>query len=90
MIPSSTIVDLSGPRRLRAVRIIDGTIYGERRTHPSGEDTSDPAIVSLGELDGEVVEVRPNRRWTIGDTTASKHGGCSCGGRLRALRAWTP
>lgn len=91
MIPDHLIVDLSGPRRLTSVRVIGGTIYGETRSHPDGAPTADDAIVALGDLDGAAtVEVRPNRRWTAGEWTATRSTGCNCGGKHRALRAWSP
>lgn len=80
MIPDTLIVDLSGEQRIRAVRIHNGTAYAER----------DGAVVPVATLDGETVEVRPGRRWTVGPWTVSKHGGCSCGGKNRLLKAWTP
>ncbi len=93
MIPSTLIVDLSGPRRLRAVRIIDGHIYGEAKTH-AGADAipyeDSPEIVYLGPLDGEQVEEKPGRKWSAGEWNVVRHGGCGCGGRLRALKAFTP
>lgn len=92
MIPPTTIVDLSGPARFKAVRIIDGTVYGQRKDHPRGEDTSDPDIVSLATV-GDIVEVRPNRRWQVGEYTAVKNTTCmGCGGarRYRALIHFTP
>lgn len=89
MIPSTLVVDLSGPRRVKSVRIIDGAVYGEAKVH-AGEPTDDPAIVRVLTLDGEQVETKPGRAWLVGEWKVTRHNGCSCGGRNRALRAFTP
>lgn len=88
MIPSDVVLDLSGERRVRGVRIVDGSVYGEAGKH-QGTDVGGGVVRLDLTLDGEPEEVN-GRRWRVGPWTVSRAGGCSCRGTNAALRAWVP
>ena len=92
MIPSDVVVNLSGPQRIAGVRIIDGQVYGEAKTHRGGQPTSDPAVVRIDVAlpQGDAEELRAGKRWALDGWVASKAGGCSCRGSFAALRAFVP
>ena len=102
-LPARQVFDLAGPtpqdrrRTVRVFRSEDGTgwnVYGEKRDHPNGVPVpGHDVVVYLPDLtyriEGDAVEVKPGRRWSIGEWTLTPAQGCSsCTGRGKALRAW--